>query len=342
MVRDRLSNAWSGGRLGDSFRTVSSETRLLQPSLVCPVADHFLAIDHTHPVAALFSPDGSVLSTVTWKGLVRQPSARKVWPYRSAVSNLVDTVWITEHSTEQTVQVHLTTGGVSVAPGGPRATEKRDVHRNRYMRVGRFAAGPLGSEVEIRTDTEGYACRSNVFFGSEGSAQPREVASLGQGSVVDFASSGSGFAVCLRVADKRPWSFNPEHEMFTGTVHESVTSVRVPQVDITDACWSRNGEVATEQALAEHMPYVLSECNALSRARMDKISVSVLDVDSIPYLETRFRSPAQDNQYVRLDCPFDEIGTPTGGLSYLGVFFEEDINAGLLDVITSGYPETYV
>ena len=284
-----------------------------------------------------------MVATVTWKGIVRQPSARKVWPYRSAVSNLVDTVWITEHSTEETVRVRRTPDGIGVAPGEPPgATEKRDVHRTRYMRTGRFAAGPWDSEMEARTDAGGFAFHSKLIFRSERSSQPHEVESLGQGSVVDFASSRSGFAACLRVADKRPWSFNPEHELLMGAVNGSVASVRVPRIDITNACWSRNRGVATEQALSDYMPYVLSECDALSRAGMDKMSVSVLDVDSIPYIETRFRSPAKDHQYVRLDCPFDETGTLTGGLSYLGVFFEEDINAGLLDVGTAGCPETYV
>lgn len=340
---DRLPNTWSGGWLGGSFRTMSSGTRSLQPNLVCPVADRFLAIDHTHPVAALFSPDGSVLSTVTWKGLVRRPFARKVWPYRSAVSNLVDTVWVTEHSTGETVRVHLTTKRITVgAEASPEPAEKRDVHRNRYMRDGRFAAGPSDGALEIRAKTEDFACHSDVLVNSESSSQPHETESLGRGTVVDFASSRSGFAACLRVADKRPWSFNPEHKLLMGTVNESVASVWVPRVDVTDACWSWNGEVATEQALSEYMPYVLSECNALSRAGMDRISVSVLDIDSIPYVETRFRSPVKDHPYVRLDCPFDETGTPTGGLSYLGVFFEEDINSGMLDVIADGYPETYV
>lgn len=72
------------------------------------------------------------------------------------------------------------------------------------------------------------------------------------------------------------------------------------------------------------------------------MSTSVIDINSIPHVETRFRSSTGNRPYVRLDCPFDETAAATGGLSALGVFFEEDINAGLLDAVQAGYPEIRV
>jgi hypothetical protein len=99
--------------------------------------------------------------------------------------------------------------------------------------------------------------------------------------------------------------------------------------DVGQFVWPESPLRIRAIVLNDYLSYSRAECSTLRERGAKNIRLSV-DVAS-GVVTTSFVWPPIGKEFVRTDAVFDDFGTFTGGLRALGIIFEEDIGAGVLD-----------
>ncbi|MGW4591064.1 hypothetical protein ACWEKJ_27405 [Amycolatopsis thermoflava] len=325
-------------------RFTPPQRRTFAPWYVTRLRSHFLLVDRFQPVAVSMSTNGRVVDVVSWASSAAAPE-EPGWPNRRVVPG-EDRLLVQDLPDGAGVVLEVTADGRldhRIEPDVPEHLPGA-IHRRLFAPVSlTVAAGdPGGHTWHIESMTDGFFRSAAVTLSGVGRFDlPRPA------SVSALAAMGADLAfVCVQRADKRPWNFEPETQLWMVQARpDRLTPRLMPALDITDLCWPRplgpEHALRRQVELSSYLSYSLSGLRFLQEFQAVNPELTIhgdvaagdVTVDltfGLPHLpDVRFR---------RRDRPFDERGVLAGGLRDLNISLEEDLLSGLIDALAPHAP----
>lgn len=309
-------------------------TRFLAPSFLVPAAPCLLAVDRVQPVAATVSADGEVLDVVSWAQEV-PPPAEAVYPNRR-IGIGDGRVVVQDLPAGDPVTLTIGAGGSVTKARAADSASLWDGLRVRHTRGSSQAGGKYGE----------WQLRTRLYYGNRWATQVERHADgvvsvwrAGHGTFVAHAMAGDVLAVCVRRADKRPWTFDPAHELYLLRARGPgiATPIEVGPIDVTDLCWDR-GERPPDgfRGMQTYLTFSTGQAEEVRRLGATDVRLVVRDLDTWPVIELSFDLPDVPGvRFVERDEPFDELGN-LSGLRFLNRCFAgtsvETLTAGTVAV----------
>ncbi|MFD2419752.1 hypothetical protein [Amycolatopsis pigmentata] len=318
---------------------VASERRLFSPRFVTALGPHFVAVDRVQPVVVSISADGQLLDTRSWSREVAVPEA-STWPNQKfAIDGR--TLFAQSLPTGETVAVEVGADGRlehGVADRWP--AEASVVVRPRMWSAPPIVSpdhGDDGRTWSVRSKLDQFSWSADVTLTGKGG----EIEALNipePASVVSYSSIGAEtVALCVQRANKRPWPFSPDIEMWLISAQpEGLSSHVLPDIDITGLCWEKDmspeRKIKRQVEFSNYLSYSTGQYQGVRECGADNIELAVSgDVSAgEPVIDLRFTlDDIPGVTFVRTDRPFDELGNVAGGLRDMNVSLVEDLRAGL-------------
>ncbi|WP_431926030.1 hypothetical protein [Amycolatopsis tucumanensis] len=266
--------------------------RTFAPWYVTRLRSHFLLVDRFQPVAVSMSTNGRVVDVVSWASSAAAPE-KLGWPNRRVVPG-EDRLLVQDLPDGAGVVLEVTADGRldhRIEPDVPEHLPGA-IHRRLFAPVSRtVAAGdPGGHTWHIESMTDGFFRSAAVTLSGVGRFDlPRPA------SVSALAAMGDELAfVCVQRADKRPWNFEPETQLWMVQARNTLCAGK----------WSSRRTCRTRcQAFLQEFQAVNPELTIHGDVTAGDVTVDL--TFGLPHLpDVRFR---------RRDHPFDE-GRPLSGL----------------------------
>ncbi|MGH8930246.1 MAG: hypothetical protein ACRDZO_06320 [Egibacteraceae bacterium] len=295
-----------------------------------------MAIDKVQPVAVVVSPRGEVRCVASWARQVA-PSSSSPWPNRRIAAE-PGRLLIQDLPDGPVVSASVGPDGSVVAEPVAGSSRLLDSVVFTYPRLFRAPQGDREQSVEgwrfsSRLDGVRWSARVELVRGASPSTW-----SAGPGSIVAYAVHDGAAAICVRRAGRRPWQFNPVHDLYVLESGRSGISrpIPVPAIDISDGCWPRTvGSAELARLLPEYLPYSIAESDAAARWGGRDVRICLDRLDSHPVITLSFGLADVPNvRFCRLDEPVNELGH-VAGLRALNVFLDEDLNGRLVDALSA-------
>lgn len=314
--------------------------RRFAPNLVCSLEGRYLFVDHIQPVAALVGDQGSVESVVDWRDLAETPRKDDApWPTRTLHSSQGGNAWLTEAGEDYCIEFDVdSTGSLTASRRDdwtPTGSEK--TQRSRFSLSGEVVDSdgpPEQVAVRFKTTLHEFTWTASVVAMPNGSYADFV---LGRGAVTSCDAIGHrSSALCVRRADKRPWSFTPEFDMYIIQL-EGGGAQKVPSFDVSDRSWAPHlpDLLGHDRAyFGGYLEFTHAECDALVRHGARDVSYRVLEMDKNPLIEIRSHfDSVGSHEVVRVDRPFDELGRRSRGLLGLGIFVDDDFTGDIIGAL---------
>ena len=278
-----------------------------------------IVVDDIHPVAWLLDANGNCERQLSWTEREQPPREVPVGPFRRSFAVTDEVVAVYDIGVAGTIELRSPAAGdVRWAVGEQNAqgegTVRRSIHRKE------FQAGSV--KWTVRSAVEEHRRRVEV------------VATLGGSAtwVVEQASALSGVALeggallVLRLADKRPWEFDPPRRLVWFTTAVAPRAWDLPPVENP---WQPHDVGLDAHGLLMGIACSLHDLETAAEelgATRPELSVT-RPAGGMPKVSAAFTMP-DGRRLRRSNEPYDVLGNWTGGLAGLTIMLDEDISGG--------------
>lgn len=328
----------------------NSKRRLFSPRFVTALGSHFVAVDRVQPVVVSISADGQLRDIRSWSQEVTVPEL-STWPNQQ-FSLHGKTLFFQRLPAGEIVAIqagangNLETWAVDRVPAGASVTVQPRMWTAPPIRYP--TPGGDGTTWLIESMLDQFFWSARVTLNSKGGVS-RWLDIPNPASIVSYSSIGTEVAaLCVQRANKRPWPFCPEIELWLTFAGPGVLYSQVlPSIDITDLCWENDltseAVLRRKSELSSYLSYSAGQYQGVREYGAEDVELvlsgdvstgdSTIDIrfmlDEVPGVTS-----------LRRDKPFDELGNLAGGLRDMNVSLVEDLQAGLAQRLRSDGPET--
>jgi hypothetical protein len=278
-----------------------------------------MVVDDVHPVAWLLDADGNCERQLGWARREQPPRDVLVGPFRRSFADTDEVVSVSDVGVAGTIELCCSvTGDVRWAVGDQNeygeGTARRSIHRQE------FQTGTVSWTV--RSAVKEHRRRVEVVATSAVSASWV----IEQASVLSAVALEGGVLVVLRLADKRPWDFDPPRRLVWFTEAMGPRTWDLPPVEDP---WQPHDVGLDDHALLMGISHSLHDLQMATKelgAAQPELSVN-RPAGGMPVVSAAFTMP-DGRRLRRTNEPYDVLGNWTEGLAGLTITLDEDINGG--------------
>lgn len=312
----------------------------MKPNILSFLGENIVVVDDVQPVAALISVTGEVLDCCSWKSLVVQPSSWTAWPHRILFTNRNgDGVLVQERNCDATIQLEVSESNRLVATLAPAGSleSATAVARGRYS-ISRSNDAHEADGWDLRVVEEGGVWQTSLRDLTSQTEGRRPLKIHRTGAAVALLTTSDHAFSAIRVATKRPWTFDARHELLhLDRTSGHSTTVSLPDIALSDAWSPLFPDQLRSPELMTAIKQAVLDCSELTSRGAFDIAVRLDEMDTpTPRVVVRFKLPGRSEIFEREDQPFNHLGLHTGGLAGLSIFFGEDLDGDLLEHHVAG------
>jgi hypothetical protein len=303
--------------------TVQSATAM-RPGLLSPIGAHsVLVVDRLQPAAVLVGPSAEVTAVVEWPDRDRPPRDTDGSAPGRLTSVTGNGVLILDVGSTVAVSVEINrAGGLQWSASECRAAElslMRSSHRGVHE-----ASGKTWS---YRSHHDQYRSRTVVRLDTD--RQATNEWSVDRATPVSSALLGDSLLIVLRRAHKRPWDFDPRHELWKfSATGEPASVISMPALS---TAWLPYENHVSDQAVTIAFEQAQRGADTVAEA------AAATDIDIVvavrmgqPQVALSFDVP-DGRRLCRIDRPFNPLGQTTGGLVGQSIWLDDDLTGGILE-----------
>lgn len=286
-----------------------------------------MVVDDVHPVAWVLTADGSCERQLSWAERDQPPRDVLVGPFRRSFAVTDEVVSVYDVGVAGTIELSPSAAGeVRWAVGKQNehgeGTVRRSIHRKE------FVSASSGWTVQSAVDE--HRRRVEVVPGSGETASSWIIQ---QASALSGVALEGGLLLVLRLADKRPWEFDPPRRLVLFTQAAGPCTWDLPPVE--DPWWPYDVGLDDDGlllAISRSLDDLQAAADQLG-ATQPEVSVT-RPTGRMPVVSAAFTMP-DGRRFRRTNEPYDVLGNWTEGLAGLTIMLDEDINSGfeLSDVV---------
>lgn len=284
-----------------------------------------MVVDDVHPVAWLLDADGRCERQLSWAERKQPPRDVLVGPFRRSFAVTDEVVSVYDVGVAGTIELRCSaTGDVQWTVGEQNehgeGTVRRSIHHKEFQTE--------SAKWTVRSEVQEHHRRVEVVATSTDSASWV----IEQASVLSAAALQDGVLVVLRLADKRPWEFDPPRRLVWFTEAMGPQTWALPPV--ADP-WQPHRVGLDDHGLLMGIAHSLRDLQTATEelsAAQPELSVT-RPAGGMPVISAAFTMP-DGRRLRRTNEPYDVLGNWTEGLAGLTIMLDEDINGG-----TEGRPD---